>query len=813
LLLSFCALALPSWPALGAADGDEDQQIAILQSNHSLAEKDAACARLKTIGTARCVPVLAALLAGDELSHCARYALESMPGPEAEGALIVALAKTSGSNQVGIINSLAARGDATAAADLGKLLSNADTNTACAAAMGLGRIGGPKALKALQAAWSDTAAGSVHDAEIDGLLDCANRLLTENKDSDALKIFQRLYDTGKNEGARQASFRGLILASGKGGLALMAKAIAGNDGASQAAALQVATLPKLAGSDATKALADLLPTEKVSVQIALLTCLQRRNDPSALAMVAPMTGSPDADVRLAAINALGDLGDGSVAALLAEKAASATGAEKLAAHSALLNLHRGEVTRALLDAFATAAPAVKTELIRALGDRGDASAAPRLLEMARSQDDAMRASSLQALALLAGPAQLADLVQLVVQGGSDDARSEAADALSSACQRLASRGGHDEVEALVKAVQSGPLEARLALLTVCSGLAEAPVREVLRASLADPEPRVREAALRALCDTRDGELLPDLLKLAVGASEEKMRLLAVRGCVRLATQEEGVKLSNEQKLAALKTILDTPLEAAEKRLVLSGLGAVADRQALSLAIKMLDDPAVKAEAAQAVIQIAGSLAESHPEEAGEGLKKALSVVTDPATKASALEVQKTIWKTSGFITAWQMAGPYEQQGKNYSDLFDIPFAPESAEAASVQWKKLPPSTDKAEPWKMDLLKAIGGEQRVAYARTWINSPKNQNVRLELGSDDGIKVWLNDHLVHANNAARGLQPDSDKVEVTLNQGWNSLLVKITQFKAGWGFCVRFAELGGEPVAGLQASLKPPSVAHR
>jgi hypothetical protein len=48
--------------AQGADAAEQDQQIAILQSDRSLAEKDAACARLKWIGTAHCVPALAALL-------------------------------------------------------------------------------------------------------------------------------------------------------------------------------------------------------------------------------------------------------------------------------------------------------------------------------------------------------------------------------------------------------------------------------------------------------------------------------------------------------------------------------------------------------------------------------------------------------------------------------------------------------------------------------------------------------------------------------------------------------------------------------
>jgi hypothetical protein len=322
---------------------------------------------------------------------------------------------------------------------------------------------------------------------------------------------------------------------------------------------------------------------------------------------------------------------------------------------------------------------------------------------------------------------------------------------------------------------------------------------------------VREAARHALCDTRDGELLPDLVQLA-GGDDEKTRRLAIRGCVRLSTQEEGVRLSNEQKLTAFKTILDKPLDAPEKRLVLSGLAPIPDRQALDLAAAMLDDHAVQAEAAQSVIAIAGSLAATQPDAAGAALTKVLAVVTDPATQASATEARKKIWKMSGFVTQWQVAGPYQQEGKNFSELFDIAFAPETDESASVHWQDLPVSANPADSWKMDLLQAIGGEQRVAYARTWIHSPTKQSVRMEIGSDDGVKVWLNDHVVHANNVARACEPGSDGEDVSLNAGWNSLLLKVTQFNQGWGFCVRFALASGEPVAGLQASSNPATAGH-
>ncbi len=200
-------------------------------------------------------------------------------------------------------------------------------------------------------------------------------------------------------------------------------------------------------------------------------------------------------------------------------------------------------------------------MIRALGDRGDASAVAKLLEMARSQDEGMRASAFQALALLAGPHELPDLVQLVVQAASDEARSEAADALGSACQRIESRTGHCDVTTLVEAVRTGPLAARLALLPVCSGLAEAPVRAACAPPKTPKPPQVREAAQHALCNTRDGELIPDPFLLASGDGG-KTRLLPFAAASGWSRKRK-VKLSNEQKIAAFKTILDKPLDAPE----------------------------------------------------------------------------------------------------------------------------------------------------------------------------------------------------------------------------------------------------------
>ena len=93
---------------------------------------------------------------------------------------------------------------------------------------------------------------------------------------------------------------------------------------------------------------------------------------------------------------------------------------------------------------------------------------------------------------------------------------------------------------------------------------------------------------------------------------------------------------------------------------------------------------------------------------------------------------------------------------------------------------------------IDLQKFFAGgrvENCLAYACARINRKKEGEVFLSLGSDDGIKVWLNGKLVHRNPVARGVVLDEDKLVVNMKAGENILLLKIQQGSGGWGFAVR------------------------
>jgi len=240
----------------------------------------------------------------------------------------------------------------------------------------------------------------------------------------------------------------------------------------------------------------------------------------------------------------------------------------------------------------------------------------------------------------------------------------------------------------------------------------------------------------------------------------------------------------------------------EKKLVLAGLGDVASPEALSLAQAWLGDEAVKAEAALASFRIAQAILGSHREEAKAAMAKLLALSKDAALRKQIEGVLGQFERFEDYLVSWQVAGPYTQEGKDFQQLFDVVFAPERPEAKGVAWRPLPAGTDPARPIMLDLLKALGGEQRVAYVRTWIHSAKEQPARLELGTDDGNKVWLNAELIHSKNVGRKAIPGAERVNVTLRQGWNLLLLKITQATGPWEFCARLRTREGDRLDGVR-----------
>lgn len=90
----------------------EQQLLAALEAPDCTAAGRAfLCEMLALVGSAKAVPALAALLRDPKTAEPARYAIEAIPGVDADAALRGALGSLSGDAKAGLIGSIAARGD------------------------------------------------------------------------------------------------------------------------------------------------------------------------------------------------------------------------------------------------------------------------------------------------------------------------------------------------------------------------------------------------------------------------------------------------------------------------------------------------------------------------------------------------------------------------------------------------------------------------------------------------------------------------------------------------------------------------------
>lgn len=99
------------------------------------------CRQLRVIGTEAEVAALAPLLVDPKTSDMARYALEYIPGPAVDQALLDALPRTSGAAKAGVISTLGNRRAGTAREALQPLTADRDPIIAAAAVAALDKLG------------------------------------------------------------------------------------------------------------------------------------------------------------------------------------------------------------------------------------------------------------------------------------------------------------------------------------------------------------------------------------------------------------------------------------------------------------------------------------------------------------------------------------------------------------------------------------------------------------------------------------------------------------------------------------------------
>lgn len=83
-------------------------------------------------------------------------------------------------------------------------------------------------------------------------------------------------------------------------------------------------------------------------------------------------------------------------------------------------------------------------------------------------------------------------------------------------------------------------------------------------------------------------------------------------------------------------------------------------------------------------------------------------------------------------------------------------------------------------------------ESAAYGHVYVYSPSTRPARMLLGSDDGIRVWLNGALVYVNDRYGEWTQDAYEADVTLQEGWNRLLCKVSQAGGTFRFSLQLTD---------------------
>jgi len=240
-------------------------------------------------------------------------------------------------------------------------------------------------------------------------------------------------------------------------------------------------------------------------------------------------------------------------------------------------------------------------------------------------------------------------------------------------------------------------------------------------------------------------------------------------------------------------IQNTEQHPRARRLAFEWLRTVEPKRAEKLVPGFLLDPsaALRREAVQRLIDKSEQLdPETEKQQLVTVLRTALrGAVHDDQVKDIVRPLRKLgeevdLQKHFGFLTEWQIIGPFDNRDKKG---FDVAYPPEKGidldavykgQLGKVRWQTI--STD--DPYGIiDIAKSLKNYKGSAmYLYTEFDSPTERDVEFRLGTPNAWKLWLNGEQLFAREEYhRGMKLDQYAVRGRLQPGRNGILLKILQ----------------------------------
>jgi len=166
----------------------------------------------------------------------------------------------------------------------------------------------------------------------------------------------------------------------------------------------------------------------------------------------------------------------------------------------------------------------------------------------------------------------------------------------------------------------------------------------------------------------------------------------------------------------------------------------------------------------------------------------------------------------GTLTKWQLSPSYDGLAR------DLERPLSSSDAAGIHWQDVeaePPGfvvlyryREAPHPrvtFATDFSKRLDPQpgMKVLYARTAIESDRDQVKKLFIGYSDDVSVFLNGQILFRGRSAQNFRdpaflgivnPENDAVYLPLKKGTNELMLAVSELGGGWGFICRLVDVG-------------------
>lgn len=620
----------------------EQRLVKFLNSEASLPGKQFACKCLRIIGTEQSVSTLATMLTNSDAGEMARFALEKIPGEVASQALRDALGKTSGKAKAGIINSLAHRMDGKCVDTFANLLRDSEVVVALAAADALGQIADARSVQALEQG-RGPAKDALRTKICNSYLKCAENFAAQGETKKALEIYRQVFDPHESGAVRAAALRGMAKNSEAETAETIKSALLDKSPVLQEAVMDCIRWSTGRQIAAVAVAAFFQLTAEWQVQ--LISALAMRGGPEGLAVVNQATKSEFSEIRIEAFKALEQLGNNSSIEVLAQSASMASGEEQEIARRTLYRIPGknidADIVAGIENTQSPQAP-IRTEFIAAVGQRKIVTreAIAALFGAAKNDADAkLRIASLKSLGMVAGAGDVPSLLEFIIAPRSENESQAAEGAVVAITQRIPDKNTRSET-IIERTTSIEDTAARCRLLAVLGRIGGSNALDQIRKNLDDSHAGVQKACILATSEWPDPAPMGDLLKIIKTSNNDERKRLALSGYITLIGNDPDKPL--DQVVRLYRDAMGMAFEVAEKKMVLSNVGAVKSPLALQFTAEYLDDKELSSEAQAAAVRISEATYRGDAQLTHDTLNEVIRITSNDSLRRRAQEI--LTWK-------------------------------------------------------------------------------------------------------------------------------------------------------------------------